>query len=108
MSINFTRNPRYYNKSQQSALLEPIESGYIILIGTTTENPTYEIIPPLISRCRVFRLYPLNKYEIESIIQRVESALGIKIEKDARDFLIEVANGDARVVIKNTITLKDI
>ncbi|MBU4210035.1 replication-associated recombination protein A [Patescibacteria group bacterium] len=105
-----------FNKAQQDFLLPYVESGQLTLIGATTENPSFEIISPLLSRCRVFILNQLSDKEIGQIINRVISeinrhsatAKSIKITKPARDWLIQMANGDARqtiTMIDNTFTL---
>ncbi len=99
-----------FNKSQQDFLLPFVESGELTLIGATTENPSFEVISPLLSRCRVFVLNELSDDEISEIISRVEKnltprvALGegkikMKIDKASRDWLIGMANGDARQAI---------
>ncbi len=84
-----------FNKSQQDFLLPLIERGEITLIGATTENPSFEIIPPLLSRCRVFVLNELSEKEMIAIIKRT----GFKIDKKAKDWLVAMANGDARQAI---------
>ena len=84
-----------FNKAQQDYLLPFVEQGRIALIGATTENPSFEVIPALLSRCRVFVLNELNKDEMAEIIGRT----GFKMKKDAKDWLIEMANGDARQAI---------
>ncbi|MBU3942856.1 replication-associated recombination protein A [Patescibacteria group bacterium] len=84
-----------FNKAQQDFLLPIVERGEIILIGATTENPSFEIIPPLLSRCRVFILNELSEKEMLAIIKRT----GFKIDKKAKDWLIAMANGDARQAI---------
>jgi putative ATPase len=81
-----------FNKAQQDFLLPYVESGEITLIGATTENPSFEVIPALLSRCRVFILNELGTEEMAKIIERS----GFTIEPDARDWLIAMANGDAR------------
>ena len=81
-----------FNKSQQDFLLPLVESGQLTLIGATTENPSFEVISPLLSRCRVFVLNPLSPAEMSAIIART----GIKLEKKAKDWIIAYANGDAR------------
>ncbi len=93
-----------FNKAQQDFLLPYVERGVITLVGATTENPSFEVIPALLSRCRVFVLNPLSKEEIKKIIKRT----GYKIDKQSQDWLIEMANGDARqaiAVIENTFNL---
>ena len=84
-----------FNKAQQDYLLPHVESGKLTLIGATTENPSFEIIAPLLSRCRVFVLKELNEEEMEKIIDRT----GLKVKKDARAWLVRMANGDARQAI---------
>ncbi|MBI2003011.1 MAG: replication-associated recombination protein A [Candidatus Wildermuthbacteria bacterium] len=84
-----------FNKAQQDYLLPHVESGKLTLIGATTENPSFEIIAPLLSRCRVFVLKELNEEEMEKIIERT----GLKVKKDAKEWLVRMANGDARQAI---------
>lgn len=84
-----------FNKSQQDFLLPYVERGEITLIGATTENPSFEVIPALLSRCRVFVLNELSDKDIRAIIKRTN----FKIEKEAEDWLINMANGDARQAI---------
>ena len=72
-----------------------MESGKLTLIGATTENPSFEVIPALLSRCRVFVLHELSDTEMSTIIRQT----GIKISKDAEGWLIRMANGDARQAI---------
>lgn len=93
-----------FNKSQQDFLLPFVEKGEIILIGATTENPSFEVIPALLSRCRVFVLNELSENEMSVIIKRT----GLKIDKEAEDWLINMANGDARqalTMLENTSKL---
>jgi putative ATPase len=84
-----------FNKSQQDFLLPYVERGEITLIGATTENPSFEVIPALLSRCRVFVLNELSEDNMKAIIKRT----GLKIDKEAEDWLINMANGDARQAI---------
>jgi len=84
-----------FNKSQQDFLLPYVERGDIALIGATTENPSFEVIAPLLSRCRVFVLNELSNEEMMSIIKRT----GLKMDKKAQDWLVAMANGDARQAI---------
>ncbi len=81
-----------FNKAQQDFLLPFVESGEINLIGATTENPSFEVISPLLSRCRVFTLEPLSSEEIGTIVDRS----GHKIGKKAKEWLSKASNGDAR------------
>ncbi|OHA38704.1 MAG: AAA family ATPase [Candidatus Taylorbacteria bacterium RIFCSPLOWO2_12_FULL_44_15c] len=84
-----------FNKAQQDFLLPFVETGKLTLIGATTENPSFEIISPLLSRCRVFVLQSLSEKELKRIIVRTK----IKISKDALDWLVALSNGDARIAI---------
>jgi putative ATPase len=93
-----------FNKAQQDFLLPYVESGDIVLVGATTENPSFEIISPLLSRCRVFTLESLSKDDMASIIDRSE----IKLDANAKNWLISMADGDARqaiTVLENTLEL---
>lgn len=89
-----------FNKAQQDFLLPYVESGRIVLIGATTENPSFEVIAPLLSRCRVFVLEELKNEEMSLIIDRAIEMLSqeVPLEMDdvAKEWLIHMANGDAR------------
>jgi len=93
--ILFVDEIHRFNKAQQDFLLPFVERGDITLIGATTENPSFEIISPLLSRCRVFVLNEHNEKEMEQILKRTK----LKISKDARDWLVQMAGGDARQAI---------
>ncbi len=84
-----------FNKAQQDFLLPYVESGRLTLIGATTENPSFEVIPALLSRCRVFVLQPLTEADIKAIVKRTK----IKVGKDALEWLAALSNGDARIAI---------
>ncbi len=86
-----------FNKAQQDSLLPHVEKGSIIFIGATTENPSFEVINPLMSRCRVLILRQHEPKELEIILKRAEKMLGVDIDPDALDFLITASNGDARI-----------
>ena len=88
-----------FNKSQQDFLLPYVESGELTLIGATTENPSFEVIAPLLSRCRVFVLNELTDAEIVEIVRRVERIQKVKIARSAKEWLVRMANGDARQAI---------
>lgn len=97
-----------FNKAQQDFLLPYVESGVLTLIGATTENPSFEVIAPLLSRCRVFTLKELTEQDIALIITKAVKALKTKISKEAREWLINMANGDARqclTMLDNAFTL---
>ncbi|MBI2593785.1 replication-associated recombination protein A [Candidatus Daviesbacteria bacterium] len=93
-----------FNKAQQDAFLPYVENGAIVLIGATTENPSFEIINPLLSRSKVFVLKPLEDDELEEIIRRGIKHLGVKIQTKAKELLKEFSNGDARVIL-NTLEI---
>lgn len=91
-----------FNKAQQDFLLPYVEKGEITLIGATTENPSFEVIPALLSRCRVFVLNELTNPEMAEIIERT----GMKLDTKAKEWLINMANGDARqaiTMLENTL-----
>jgi putative ATPase len=105
-TILFIDEIHRWNKAQQDALLPHIEQGVIILIGATTENPSFEVVGPLLSRCRVFVLKQLDKSQISEILKRAikdkENGLGglnIKIDKKIIDAISEMSNGDARIAL---------
>ena len=92
-----------WNKAQQDALLPHVENGSIIFIGATTENPFFEVIKPLVSRSRVFQLRPLRDRDVECLLDRAlqdrehgYGHLDVRLDTEARDHLVRMANGDAR------------
>ncbi|MBU0576262.1 replication-associated recombination protein A [Patescibacteria group bacterium] len=97
-----------FNKLQQDFLLPSVENGTIILIGATTENPSFEIIPPLLSRTRVFVLKQFEEKELLKIVKRVEKYFKKKLKKTTKDWLVAYSNGDARkllTIVDNTFEL---
>lgn len=99
-TILFLDEIHRFNKAQQDFLLPFVETGILTLIGATTENPSFEVISPLLSRCRVFILKELSEEEISLIIDRAISKIGkIKLSATARNWLISFANSDARQAI---------
>jgi len=95
-----------FNKAQQDAVLPFVENGTVTLIGATTENPSFEVISPLLSRCRVFRLNLLSDEEMKLIVERAikdeERGFGkfkITISKETLHHLVTMSNGDARVAL---------
>ena len=95
-----------FNKAQQDFLLPFVESGELVLIGATTENPSFEVISPLLSRLRVFTLQELTDEDMREIIDRTD----FKIDDEAKEWLVSMANGDARqalVMLENTSNLYD-
>ena len=95
-----------FNKAQQDFLLPFVESGELVLVGATTENPSFEVISPLLSRLRVFVLEELEDEKMAEIIDRT----GYELGPEAKEWLIQMANGDARqaiTMIENTAHLYD-
>jgi putative ATPase len=88
-----------FNKAQQDKLLPHVEHGDILLIGATTENPSFEVIGPLLSRCRVLILNQLSEKDLLKILGRALKHLKKKLNKEAEKFLLEASNGDARVML---------
>jgi putative ATPase len=88
-----------FNKAQQAKLLPYVERGDITLIGATTENPSFEIIAPLLSRTRVIILKEHSQKELEKIVKKGEKHLKISLAPKTRRFLLESSNGDARVTL---------
>ena len=95
-----------FNKAQQDAILPYVEDGTVTLIGATTENPSFEVISPLLSRAQVFVLKPLSPTEIGTIIRRAltdkERGLGafnVEMEESAFDYLVAMSNSDARTAL---------
>lgn len=102
-TILFVDEIHRFNKAQQDAFLPHVESGLITLIGATTENPSFEVISPLLSRTRVLVLQPLDKDEIITILKRALKELKKTklVTPKALDYLAELSGGDARVALGN-------
>ena len=102
-TILFVDEIHRFNKAQQDAFLPHVESGLITLIGATTENPSFEVITPLLSRTRVLVLQPLSKDEIINILKRALKQLKKtkEVTTKALDYLAELSGGDARVALGN-------
>lgn len=111
-SILFIDEIHRWNKAQQDSLLPHVESGLIILIGATTENPSFEVISPLLSRCRVFVLKGLDEKNLERILDialkdkekglgkyNPSTGSGQAISKDAKELLIRLSSADARIML---------
>ncbi len=110
-SILFIDEIHRFSKSQQDVILPHVEDGSIILIGATTENPSFEVISPLLSRARVYVLKQLTSDQVSGIIdsamddhERGVGQLGANLEPDARNALISLSSGDARSAL-NTLEL---
>jgi len=110
-TILFVDEIHRFNKAQQDAFLPHVEKGTIILIGATTENPSFEVISPLLSRAKVFTLRALNEEEIEVILKRAlsnqERGLGqypTEVEEEVIKRISRMVNGDARIAL-NTVEM---
>ena len=110
-TILFIDEIHRFNKAQQDVVLPHVENGTFTLIGATTENPSFEVIAPLLSRCRVFTLHQLSDEQVESIVlhsisdaERGLQNLRVEIDPDAMKLLVNVANGDARVALNGLET----
>ena len=105
-TILFIDEIHRWNKKQQDALLPYVENGTVILVGATTENPSFEVVGALLSRCRVFVLKQLNKEQLINIIKKALKdkkrglgSLKIKIDKKVINILAQMSNGDARTAL---------
>jgi putative ATPase len=98
-TILFIDEIHRFNKAQQDAILPHVEDGTVTLIGATTENPSFEVIAPLLSRSRVFRLEALEPAELRVVVERALAQIGATISADALDGLLENSRGDARVAL---------
>ena len=102
-TILFVDEIHRWNKAQQDALLPHLESGVITLVGATTENPFYSLVNPLLSRCQLFELYPLQHEDVRRMLERAvadaDRGLGfmeLRVTEEALDYLAEMAGGDIR------------
>lgn len=103
-TILFVDEIHRFNKAQQDVLLPYVEDGTIILIGATTENPSFEVITPLLSRSRVLVLEPLDKLAVVTVIKtaaKTEKLTDKRLPVKAIDLLAEISGGDARVALGN-------
>jgi putative ATPase len=107
-SILFIDEIHRFNKAQQDALLHSVEDGLVTLIGATTENPSFEVIPPLLSRSRVYVLHPLSESHLSTIIDRALVADrgigGGTVTVHDREYLIFLSGGDARTMLNGLET----
>ena len=105
-TILFVDEIHRFNKAQQDVVLPHVENGTVVLIGATTENPSFEVVSPLLSRSRVFALKPLSLEQIEQIVRRAiddnERGLGslnVELDEEAMDLLLRLCNSDARTAL---------
>lgn len=107
-TIIFLDEIHRFNKAQQDSLLSYIESGIVILIGATTENPYYSLNNALLSRCLVFKLNPLDKKEIGEVIERAKTFLEIELDREIEEIILDISNGDTRVALNYLELYKNI
>lgn len=107
-TILFVDEIHRFHKGQQDAFLPHVESGLIVLVGATTQNPSFEVIPPLLSRARVMILKPLEKASLETVLRRAltdtEKGLGrwgFRLSNEALEYLVALSHGDARAALNN-------
>ncbi len=104
-TILFIDEIHRFNKAQQDALLHSVEDGTVTLVGATTENPSFEVIAPLLSRCRVFKLEPLADTDIRLLIDRAlegDEAIrqsGLDVGEETKETLVRYSGGDARIAL---------
>ena len=105
-TILFVDEIHRFNKAQQDVILPYVEDGTLVLIGATTENPSFEVVSPLLSRARVFALESLNDEQVQLIVesaaadaQRGLGTLNPNLDKEALDALVNLSNGDARTAL---------
>jgi putative ATPase len=95
-TLLFVDEVHRFNKAQQDALLPALEEGLVDFIGATTENPSFEVTAPLLSRSRVLRLRPLSEEDLGALLDRGLGELGVGISEDGREYLLSLAGGDGR------------
>ena len=95
-TILFLDEIHRFNKAQQDALLPAVEEGLVTLIGATTENPYFEVNSALLSRVQLYELLPLELTDLEQVVARGETALGVRLTPDVRALVARRAGGDAR------------
>ena len=95
-TILFVDEVHRFNKTQQDALLPALEEGLVDFVGATTENPSFEITAPLLSRSRVLRLRPLSEEDLTALLDRGRGALKAEVSPEARAYLLRLSSGDGR------------
>jgi putative ATPase len=100
-TILFVDEVHRFNKAQQDALLPSLEEGLVDFVGATTENPSFEVIAPLLSRSRVLRLQSLSKGDLASLLDRGQQVLGVEVSPEARTYLLRFSGGDGRRLLNS-------
>jgi putative ATPase len=95
-TLVFVDEVHRFNKTQQDALLPALEGGLVDFIGATTENPSFEVTAPMLSRSRVLRLLPLSEEDLGLLLDRGAGELGVKVSPEAREYLLRLSGGDGR------------
>jgi len=100
-TVLFVDEVHRFNKTQQDALLPALEEGLVDFIGATTENPSFEVIAPLLSRSRVLRLRPLSEEDLRELLGRGREALGVEVAPEAEEYLLRLSGGDGRRLLNS-------
>ena len=95
-TLLFVDEVHRFNKAQQDALLPALEEGLVDFVGATTENPSFEVTAPLLSRSRVLRLRPLSEEGMRKLLARGREALGVEVSSEAQEYLMRLSGGDVR------------
>jgi putative ATPase len=95
-TILFVDEVHRFNKTQQDALLPALEEGLVDFVGATTENPSFEVTAPLLSRSRVLRLQPLSKEDLTALLDKGREALKVEVSPEAGAYLLRLSGGDGR------------
>ena len=95
-TILFVDEVHRFNKAQQDVLLPTLEEGLVDFVGATTENPSFEVTAPLLSRSRVLRLQPLSDEDLSTLLNRGREALGVEVSPEAEAYLLKLSGGDGR------------
>jgi putative ATPase len=110
LTLLFVDEIHRFNKAQQDYLLPHVEKGTVILIGATTENPSFEVISPLLSRSRVYKFHPISSENMKELLIRTttflkEQGLDVDYSDAVLDFLVELSNGDVRTLLNSVDAL---
>ena len=95
-TLLFVDEVHRFNKAQQDALLPALEEGLVDFVGATTENPSFEVTAPLLSRSRVLRLRPLREEGMRKLLARGREAVGVEVSPEAEEYLMRLSGGDGR------------